>query len=727
MTHSAVSLKPHAARAVSMQQQQHPQRTMSLTKTCQNCFQAKIRCDRTQNRDACDRCHRLRKHCVFRPSTRRYNSAMRDARIEALEAQVRDLLGGRASSSAGNSLSPEPQPVSSSNLNEDVIDAGLVSAAQADVLVEIFRMRMTPHFPFVVVPAHVSAAQLRIERPFLFLAVLAVTSFDDSSVQRQLGQRLKQAVSELILSIGALTFDVLQGLLVYLAWSHYHARPRLYSQYLQLAVSIVIDLRLDRSPPAAWKTNVGSQRNPHAEPAPPLRSAEEQRAAAGCFYLCSTIAKLLQKLNTMPYSDYIAECCLSLANHPEAPTDKYLYHIVQLQHIMESTDFLSAQQQQPVGGDDPTTQAAVHAVRTELSAFRANLPFELSENQSLLMQYHTAELFLYQSALVDWSMLSLPSSSSSDPTPSSSAANGSSSPLHLEVLCAGLSASKSLLDAYLSLPARAETAFNNSEWIQLSFGLTVAARLAVASTTLVVVDRSSVEQQQIVSTMSQLRAALSMSNALRALAQRIGALASAMSQGTTEMQQGDNVFAQYEQRVRRIKQWFDVYSAPARREQLQQLSGGGGGGSGGSRSSSHCRSRSASSSPSLHEMQQHQHQQANSSSATRHHHRPHAESTASSSSYLQPHAADSLPIGLDFASEPHQIQHHHPSVGSVSYPGPDVSVANNGAAPQHHQTLLPDLPLDFLLGDGSSANSVPQGCGGAGDWLYPAGGPDWLV
>lgn len=344
------------------------------------------------------------------------------------------------------------------------------------------------------------------------------------------------------------------------------------------------------------------------------------------------------------------------------------------------------------------------------------------------MQYHTAELFLCQSALVDWSILSLSPPSAS--APSSSATNGSSSsPMHLEVLCAGLSASKSLLDAYLSLPARAETAFNNSEWIQLSFGLTVAARLAVASTTLVVVDRSSVEQQQqIVSTMSQLRAALSMSNALRALAQRIGALASAMSQGPTEM--GDNVFAQYEQRVRRIKQWFDVYSAPARREQLQQLSGGSGSGS---RSSSHCRSRSASSSPSLHEMQQHQ----NSSTVVRHH-RPHASSTASSSSYLQPHAAEPLPIGLDFASEPHQIQHqpathhghqHRPSVGAVSFTtAPDMSAvnANNGVAPQHHQTLMPDIPLDFLLGD-DSANSVTQGCGGAGDWLYPAGGPDWLV
>ncbi|KKY25654.1 putative conserved hypothetical protein [Diplodia seriata] len=307
---------------------------------------------------------------------------MRDSRIEALEAQVRELLGsGRTASSSGNSLSPEPQPAPAADPDDDAIDQGLLSMQQAEVLVNIFKTRLTPHFPFVVLPAHVSVAQLRYEKPFLFLAVLAAASFDDMSVQRQLGHLLKQAVNERILASGTLTFEVLQGLLVYLAWSHYHTRPRLYSQYLQLAVSIVIDLRLDREPIAARKTYAGGHRNHLTESAQPSRSADEQRAAAGCFYLSSTIANLLQKLNTIPYTDYMAECCLSLATRAEAPTDKYLYYMVRLQHIMESIDFMTSQQQhQPMVDDEAATNAAIYAVQAELGALRASLPFELSES-----------------------------------------------------------------------------------------------------------------------------------------------------------------------------------------------------------------------------------------------------------------------------------------------------------------------------------------------------------
>ncbi|OJD32505.1 uncharacterized protein BKCO1_37000139 [Diplodia corticola] len=706
---------------------------MSLTKTCQNCFRAKIRCDRTQSNEACDRCHRLRKQCLFRPSTRRYNSQMRDSRIEALEAQVRELLGsGRTSPSAGNSMSPEPQ-AAPSDPDHDAVDQGLLSMQQADVCINVFKTRMTPHFPFVVLPAHVSAAQLRHEKPFLFLAVLAAASFDEMPVQRQLGRLLKQAVSERILAAGGLTFEVLQGLLVYLAWSHYHNRPRLYSQYLQLAVSIVIDLRLDREPVAAWKTYAGSHRNPLNGPASSSRSADEQRAAAGCFYLSSTIANLLQKLNTIPYTDYMANCCLSLAGLAETPTDKYLYPMVRLQHIMESIDFMSVQQQQQaVVEDEAATKAAVYAVRTELSALRASLPFELNECTSLLMQFHTAELFLCQAALLDWNLLALPSAASSG-TPSSSAGSA----LHLEVLCAGLSAAKSLLDAYLALPARAETAFNNSEWIQLSFGLTVAARLAVASTTAgsitgpnaVITD----QQKQAVSTMSQLRAALSISNALRAIAQRVGALASATNSQTDAGQQAEagasgNVFAQYEQRVRRIQQWFDVLSAPARREQLQQLNR--------TRSSSnvsHYRSRSRSRSHSPPQQQ-----------PPSHHHQSHPSSSSSSgSSYLQPShghaaAADSLPMSLDFAptaADPHhgQQQHHHHHLGAMSFPPPSAEQTAAGTTSQS-QSLLPDFPLDFLLGHGNGNGNgagAGQGCGdNNGDWLYANvanGGTDWLI
>jgi hypothetical protein len=52
-----------------------------VSKTCQNCFSLKIRCDRTQRQDICDRCARLGKNCVFRPARRRDNSARRDSYV----------------------------------------------------------------------------------------------------------------------------------------------------------------------------------------------------------------------------------------------------------------------------------------------------------------------------------------------------------------------------------------------------------------------------------------------------------------------------------------------------------------------------------------------------------------------------------------------------------------------------------------------------------------------
>lgn len=42
-----------------------------LLKTCQTCFQAKIKCERSQESGKCDRCLRLGKACVFNPSRRK--------------------------------------------------------------------------------------------------------------------------------------------------------------------------------------------------------------------------------------------------------------------------------------------------------------------------------------------------------------------------------------------------------------------------------------------------------------------------------------------------------------------------------------------------------------------------------------------------------------------------------------------------------------------------------
>jgi hypothetical protein len=71
--------------------------------------------------------------------------------------------------------------------------------------------------------------------------------------------------------------------------NQYHGRSRYYSQYLQLAISIAVDMRLDRKPIRQKPTDAGSKRDPIATKTGTLTwGSEEQRAAAGIFYVSST-------------------------------------------------------------------------------------------------------------------------------------------------------------------------------------------------------------------------------------------------------------------------------------------------------------------------------------------------------------------------------------------------------------------------------------------------------
>lgn len=72
--------------------------------------------------------------------------------------------------------------------------------------------------------------------------------------------------------------------------NQFHGRSKNYSQYLQLAISIAVDLRLDRKP-IHQKPNEGSKRDPIAREGyvgEGNAGSAEQRAAAGIFYIAST-------------------------------------------------------------------------------------------------------------------------------------------------------------------------------------------------------------------------------------------------------------------------------------------------------------------------------------------------------------------------------------------------------------------------------------------------------
>lgn len=139
------------------------------------------------------------------------------------------------------------------------------------------------------------------------------------------------------------------------------------------------------------------------------------------------------------------------------------------------------------------------------------------------MQFHTAKLFLYQVAFFERSLQHNPA-------------------LHLNTLCEGLESAKSFLDLYLWLPPKSEMALTNSEWIQLSFGVTLAAKFAIVS------KGPDVELQT-----RDLRHRLNIDNVFRHLSLRIGAL---VGRAGDEKKEKD-IFYHYELRVRKIQNWFE--------------------------------------------------------------------------------------------------------------------------------------------------------------------------
>lgn len=152
------------------------------------------------------------------------NGLLARRKIEALEAQVQELLTDRATSADTSQVPSEEEVISrgasvaSDDGEKDVVDRGYLSVETAQTYLIVFQTVMTPHFPFVIIPPDVSVHHLRLDKPFLFLAILAAASYENMPLQRSLGAEVKKAVSARMILNGEVSFDMLQGLLVYLAW-----------------------------------------------------------------------------------------------------------------------------------------------------------------------------------------------------------------------------------------------------------------------------------------------------------------------------------------------------------------------------------------------------------------------------------------------------------------------------------------------------------------------------
>ena len=213
----------------------------------------------------------------------------------------------------GNPISPSAS--STSCLNQSLVAGTAVplpgspqyayeiSPEDTKECLDYFRDHMLRYFAFLQLPE--DTQHLREERPFLFLCVIAASS---KATQKRLalGERIKQILAQRII-LGndnkAINIDLLLGLLTFLIWGHdqlLHGTPTSLSRFMQLAMSLVFELRLNK--PLPKETNM----LPIGTPEPdcplqrgPARSLEERRAVLACFVMSSVCVYLAPSVRSI--------------------------------------------------------------------------------------------------------------------------------------------------------------------------------------------------------------------------------------------------------------------------------------------------------------------------------------------------------------------------------------------------------------------------------------------
>lgn len=159
-----------------------------------------------------------------------------------------------------------------------------IADTMAQQQLETFRSSFLPMFPLVHLPRTLRPTDLRQQRPFLWLVIMALTT---KSVNQQFAMEdtIWQILSQRAVVQHHADLDLVLGLICFAAWSHTFKKDRPFMcTVAQLAVSVALELNLhtDAPPGAGAKT-----KRLLGDPEPRARTMEERRAILGLFHVTS--------------------------------------------------------------------------------------------------------------------------------------------------------------------------------------------------------------------------------------------------------------------------------------------------------------------------------------------------------------------------------------------------------------------------------------------------------
>ncbi|PVH98082.1 hypothetical protein DM02DRAFT_531897 [Periconia macrospinosa] len=330
-----------------------------------------------------------------------------------------------------------------------------ISVIHMQLLLDSYRS-MAEFFPFVTLPKELFVRDFIQQRPILMFAVLTAGSHDSPLLQLTLSREFRKVIMVKIMN-GEKSLELLQGLLVFIAWHHHYMDAHAVSirMLLQICVGIASDLGFDsistsmKTPP---RNDNGFER-------------EAKRAYLGCYYLVSTLGLFDPgKPRVLSYSNTIRAYATDLASVWEHRSDAILPILVDTCQFMEDVE-------------ETFQNQSLQAQMVKLQLNRLNEKWEgmRQASQAQAQDYKTLQWFQLVSRIHMYKMVA-----SLQLTDRDSAPWAAGSQLSQRITC--LRSVEHFLDATLQLSSTEYEFVSIVDWLHLITALSMLGKLAVHST-----------------------------------------------------------------------------------------------------------------------------------------------------------------------------------------------------------------------------------------------------
>ncbi|KAI1380534.1 hypothetical protein F4677DRAFT_441846 [Hypoxylon crocopeplum] len=338
----------------------------------------------------------------------------------------------------------------------------VLSPDEAEQSLTVFRSQMQHHLAFVHIPPDLTAEQLRKTRPFLFRAIVAVTS--PSTHQKMArGKELKRVLAHNAIVENQSSLDLLLSLLTYVAWGWdpFLNKDGTLSRLIMLAISLVSDLRLNKPLP----TDVHM-----IGPLTPGFGKACKDAVQDTY-----VSSYYAQIDAMRWTPQMEEGIRAINSHKEYPSDEVFAFQVRLQLLAQRA--LHAREKHET--DYPHLATApvpaflyLNALQGQLQGLKDSLSPELEYHEILITHLYYIDLCINEAAHTANSNTPLVN------TPETSNDGCTSGFERLECLWGSVRAIKSWFDVFFTLSPSTYRGLSFLLWAQLARCLVILYRLS---------------------------------------------------------------------------------------------------------------------------------------------------------------------------------------------------------------------------------------------------------